>query len=81
MEHTQQDFAECETLSALQPQPVTLGQKRGANLHQDATIDPRNLGFDIQIVFFPQEVTGAVTKFGRVHEFTFAQLGQLFPQG
>ena len=31
LEHTQQDFAECDTMSALQPQPVTLGQKRGAN--------------------------------------------------
>jgi hypothetical protein len=31
LEQTQQDFAECESMNALQPQPVTLGQKRGAN--------------------------------------------------
>lgn len=31
LKQVQQDFAECETMNALQPQPVTLGQKRGAN--------------------------------------------------
>ena len=31
LEHTQQDYLECETLSSLRPPPVTLGEKRSAN--------------------------------------------------
>lgn len=31
LDQTQQDFAECETMNALQPQPFTLSQKRMAN--------------------------------------------------
>lgn len=36
---------------------VAAKQYFGANLHQDCTIDPRNLGFDISISFFGQDVT------------------------
>ncbi len=37
--------------------PVHRGRQRSQGLHQDSTIDPRERAFDIQMFYFPHEVT------------------------